>query len=363
MSFCAQAENVISVSKYIKAYQELAISEMKRTGIPASIKVGQAILESNHGNSKLARNSFNHFGIKCKKEWQGKKYMHKDDDRNKKGKLIKSCFRVYDSVTDSYIDHSNFLMSRERYASLFTIKSTDYKGWARGLKKCGYATAKHYAEKLIKIIEIHELYVLDFQVDPNIFLAKPQPKQPTFYANTGTRVMRNNKKLDLKGASLLASKPIFPILESAYDIENITDKLYGISLFPNQKEGIFLINGAKTVSLKDGESLENIAKEHNLSVKNIMKFNDILPNQKLMRGQYIFLQPKPSTYSSAEYHQLKEGETLYYVAQLYGIKLSTLLKRNRLIKVQKMPLGTMIKLNGQKIKKAAKPTYRIKKVK
>ncbi len=367
LSFGAQAENVISVRKYIKTYQDVAIAEMNRTGIPASIKVGQAILESSHGNSKLARNSFNHFGIKCKKEWRGKKYMHKDDDRNKKGKLIKSCFRVYDSVLDSYIDHSNFLMSRERYSSLFKISATDYKGWAHGLKKCGYATAKQYAQKLIRIIETHELYILDFQVDPNVLLASSEKNKPTFYSNTkrkiGTRVIKNNKRLDLKGASFLNSKPIFPIFESTYEIENVTDKIYGKALFPKQRKSIFLVNGLAAVTLGDGQSLEDISSQYDLSIEKLVKFNDIAPNQKLMRGQYIFLQSKSPAHSKIAFHQLKNGENLYYIAQLYGIKLNSLLKRNRLMRFEKLPAGTMIKLKGKKIEKITKQSYRIKKVK
>ena len=144
----------ISREQYILRYQILAIEEMGRSGIPASIKMAQALLESNNGNSQLAHKSNNHFGIKCKSNWTGQKVYHNDDEPNE-------CFRKYRTVEDSYIDHSNFLMGNPRYAFLFTLPPNDYKRWAEGLKDAGYATAKHYAKSLIKIIEDNQLYLLD----------------------------------------------------------------------------------------------------------------------------------------------------------------------------------------------------------
>lgn len=147
--------------QYIESYKDLAIVEMHRKGIPASIKLAQAILESGSGTSSFATNSNNHFGIKCKSTWIGEKYYHKDDDRDTHGQLVPSCFRSYDRVVDSYVDHSNFLAERSYYAKLWSIPRTDYKAWAHGLKSCGYATDPLYAEKLIKIIEREHLYHYD----------------------------------------------------------------------------------------------------------------------------------------------------------------------------------------------------------
>ena len=146
---------------YIQTYQEIAVLEMHRSGIPASITLAQGILESQWGQGSLAANSQNHFGIKCKAEWTGKRYAHKDDDLDADGRLIESCFRVYDFPEDSYIDHSNFLIGRSRYESLFRLARTDYRGWAKGLSECGYATDKNYAAKLIRIIEENGLAALD----------------------------------------------------------------------------------------------------------------------------------------------------------------------------------------------------------
>ena len=146
---------------YIDQYKDLAVIEMHRSGIPASIILAQGLLESGNGNSDLARGANNHFGIKCKSYWRGSMYFHEDDDFNKAGKLIKSCFRAYESPIDSYVDHSNFLMYTERYEVLFSYDKTDYKQWARGLRSCGYATDKAYANKLIKKIEQFQLYNYD----------------------------------------------------------------------------------------------------------------------------------------------------------------------------------------------------------
>ena len=132
--------------RYIDQFAALAVQEMHRTGIPASITLAQGIHESQSGQSPLARNAHNHFGIKCKAHWPGQVYLHKDDDLDAQGKLIKSCFRVYDSAVDSYLDHSEFLTHRKYYRDLFSLSHTDYEGWARGLKTSGYATDPRYAE-------------------------------------------------------------------------------------------------------------------------------------------------------------------------------------------------------------------------
>ena len=145
---------------YVELYRTIAIQEMNRTGVPASITLAQGIIESRYGMSGLAKNSNNHFGIKCKGNWTGGKYYHKDDDYVN-GKLVKSCFRTYDDPEDSYYDHSEFLLVNKRYQSLFSLAPTDYKGWAKGLKKAGYATAKNYATMLINTIEKYELYQYD----------------------------------------------------------------------------------------------------------------------------------------------------------------------------------------------------------
>jgi len=155
-SMDVSANTEAPVIQYIAQYKTIAISEMHRTGIPASIKLAQGIIESRYGTSTLSAESNNHFGIKCKSDWQGKTYYFKDDDyRN--GNLVASCFRGYDDPVQSYYDHSDFLLDNPRYASLFRLPRTDYRAWAKGLKACGYATAHHYAKTLIQTIEKYQL--------------------------------------------------------------------------------------------------------------------------------------------------------------------------------------------------------------
>jgi flagellum-specific peptidoglycan hydrolase FlgJ len=156
----------VAALQYIEQYKDLAIVEMYRTGIPASITLAQALHESNYGTSPLAIHANNHFGIKCKSYWIGKTYYHKDDDQNKQGQLIESCFRAYTEDIDSYVDRSNFLMQTERYKSLFNYQSSDYVSWARGLQSCGYATDPNYAEKLISKIERYNLATYDTSENP-----------------------------------------------------------------------------------------------------------------------------------------------------------------------------------------------------
>ncbi len=166
---------------YIEKHKDIAIREMHRSGIPASITIAQAIHESGWGNGTLASESNNYFGIKCKDYWTGPTYYIKDDDLDKNGNLIKSCFRAYERIEDSFVDHSDFLRDNPRYKVLFQLDPTDYRGWAEGLQKCGYATDVKYAEKLITNIEKYQLYQYDtapptFAPAPPIAITKPQVK-------------------------------------------------------------------------------------------------------------------------------------------------------------------------------------------
>ena len=153
---------------YVDAFSDLAVIEMYRTGIPASITLAQGMHESNYGKSPLALEANNHFGIKCKSYWQGLTYAYKDDDLDEYGNITDSCFRAYHSSYDSYIDHSQFLTNTEHYQSCFKYDKTNYKGWAYELQKCGYATDPLYAEKLINKTEKYQLYLYDTKPNPLI---------------------------------------------------------------------------------------------------------------------------------------------------------------------------------------------------
>ena len=168
------------VDEYIQNYQDIAQREMKRSGIPASIIIAQGIHESSWGRGTLAVESKNHFGIKCKDYWTGPTFYIEDDDYQN-GKLIKSCFRAYENVEASYIDHTDFLVNSERYKDLFAYDKTDYRRWAKGLKKCGYATDPRYAEKLIRIIETHRLYEFDAILE--VIMEAPKFQIPSRFIN------------------------------------------------------------------------------------------------------------------------------------------------------------------------------------
>ena len=172
---CTAAQQ-ITREEYIDRYKSIAVAHMERYGIPASITMAQGLLESNAGNSWLSRQSNNHFGIKCKRDWTGDRVYHDDDAKGE-------CFRSYPTVEDSYDDHARFLDSQPRYDSLFAYSSTDYRSWARGLKAAGYATAPDYAERLVRIIEENRLYLLDRENGERLYaesrgIAAPLPDAP-----------------------------------------------------------------------------------------------------------------------------------------------------------------------------------------
>lgn len=326
-----QAEEFISINNYIDRYKDIAISEMDRTGIPASIKLGQAIMESQHGNSDLAQNSNNHFGIKCKKEWTGKKYYHKDDDYDRRGRLIKSCFRVYGSVMESYIDHSEFLLTRPRYSLLFANSRYDYKSWALGLKEAGYATAKHYANTLIKTIENNNLTYYDKMT--NQVLAT-KPVAPTFEIEVDYKF----KKVDIAeiaAADFLKELDVPATIPSIDDFNQITTQATTTLKF---------INGLPAVKLSKGINLHTIAKQQNTDLAKLNKYNELTDNNFPIAGQYIYLKKKKKSSNEYKEHTVGLGETLYDVSQLYGIQLKHLAKINGMKTTEQPPIGKKLNL-------------------
>jgi len=290
--------------EYADQHSQIAISEMHRTGIPASIKLAQGLLESNAGRSELATRANNHFGIKCGGDWNGKSF-YKEDDDYQNGKLIKSCFRAFSSVEGSYIAHSEFLRNpskSNRYGFLFNLSSTDYKGWAHGLKTAGYATAPTYAQKLIKIIEDYELYFYDSEVSPG-----PSP----VIADIGAKGKRKrHTKVTLPQKSVLN-------------------------------------NSARMVYARADETVVQLAQRHRVSTSRILKYNELLINesQKLSYGERVYLSVKKSRYrGKEEFHYVQENESMYSIAQLYGIKLSSLLSLNRMTKGEEPAIGSQINL-------------------
>jgi len=278
--------------EYIELYKEEAMKQMIVHGIPASITLAQGMLESNDGNSPLAKFANNHFGIKCHSEWDGNTFAYDDDSKGE-------CFRKYISVLESYEDHSLFLKSRRWYEPLFRLPVTDYKRWAYGLKKAGYATEPRYAEMLIDIIEKNELY-----------------------------------KYDLQNA--------FPSM-SLVAVPYLTNDLS----YTPEKRNIQLNNGVKCIVIDDDESFDWLTHELKISKSKLMKYNDYEEDVHLTHGNLIYLEPKKH-YNNLEFYTTKSGDTMHGISQRFGIKIEKLLYFNSMQKGQEPMLGQKIFLAYKK---------------
>ncbi len=258
--------------EYIEKYAEMAIDQMNQYGVPASITLAQGLLESAAGRSTLAREGNNHFGIKCHKDWTGRSMLRNDDKPNE-------CFRVYSNAAESFKDHSLFLR-RNRYASLFDLDIKDYNGWARGLKKCGYATDPNYAARLISIIELYQL---------NRFDSGYSRQHPHEAAETAEFI---HKMLQ-------------------------------------RKHVVRRNRGLHYVIAQPGDTYGKIALELNVKASQLLKYNDVDKDGEIKPWEEVYLQEKldegPSNASKAT---IGEGESFHSLAQRYGIKLSTLRRLN-----------------------------------
>lgn len=288
-SFAQPAEHKMTSAQYIDNYKDEAIKEMLMYNIPASITIAQGMLESGNGNSDLAVYANNHFGIKCHKGWEGPTFTKDDDAKDE-------CFRKYQSVLDSYTDHSKFLKTRSRYAGLFELKRTDYKGWAKGLKETGYATDPKYTQRLLEIIETHKLYQYD-KVDelPNITVSADKPSHP--------ETMETRE--------------------------------------------IFRFRFIKYIIVKPGDSFYKIAVDTDKDLWQLYKFNDLKPGATLIAGQKLYLQPKRNQ-AKEPFHVVKKGETMKSISQLHGIKLKKLYKKNNMKAGEEPKVGEQLFMRAQK---------------
>ena len=277
ISFQSYSQSNIQI--YIQQYQDIAVNHMHEYGIPASIKLAQGILESSYGTSKLAKESNNHFGIKCHKDWSGAVVYHDDDEKDE-------CFRKYDFVEDSYLDHSLFLVNKERYSSLFELKKNDYKNWAKGLKKAGYATNPDYANKLIQLIETYNLSYYD------------------------------NKETD------------FVLKE---------ESLYKIKQY----------NYVQYVTAKAEDTYDEIAEYLGVWPWELIKYNDASDDRVLLEGERVYIQPKRKK-CQVKTHEVIEGETMYSISQLYAIKIADLYKKNKMKNGTQPEIGQVIYLKKRK---------------
>lgn len=279
--------------KYIQKYASLAVEEMHRSGVPASITLAQGLLESGSGLSRLAKEGNNHFGIKCHVGWQGKTIYHDDDARGE-------CFRVYDSPEESFRDHSDFLRYRDRYKFLFDLETTDYKGWAYGLKKAGYATDPNYPAKLIKYIEDYNLSRFD-TMTPQEASAMPAPPH---------KIEEPVVVHAFNGVSVPVSE------EFSFSLDR---KLYSL-------------NGVPFVYAAEGETYASIAKEYHLFRKEILRYNDIKAESELLPGTIVYLAAKKNKAQKGldKYIVEEDGEDFHTICQRFAVKEKAVRKLNGL---------------------------------
>lgn len=317
----ANSQTRMSRKEYIDTYKVIAIHEMHRSGIPASITMAQGCLESENGNSVLSRKSNNHFGIKCRNDWNGARVFHNDDKLNE-------CFRKYETVEDSYDDHTNFLMGNSRYDYLFKLSHNDYEAWAHGLKKAGYATDPQYAHRLIKIIEDEKLYLLD----------KVTPEE-----------LVQHSTLQDKGQK-------FDSDQKPNQVEDVRDKVVEtfekLTLDPFDNPEIKTVNGLAVIYAKAGDTYESIAREFDLKNWEIYLYND-LPRDAVQPkvDELIYIERKRyNAPKGFDKHIVKPQETMWAISQKYGIKLKHLYRLNRMKKDASPIVGNPLYLRKRKPK-------------
>lgn len=337
----------VLAGEYLNRYSALAVSEMKRTGIPASIKLAQGMLESDYGRSTLAVNGNNHFGIKCHSDWNGPRIYHDD---NRKGE----CFRAYPSAEDSYRDHSDFLVKGSRYRDLFSLSSTDYKGWAHGLKKAGYATDPNYAHLLIRKIE--EFGLDDY--DKGRKMPGVPPQQTTGTARPGSEpkatasVPATSPRTVPASASTTA--PVISKRDSAATVvqraasttDNVREEeapIKVISLGSGRK--IMTNNNVEYILVETGDTYESLAVKYQLLAWELTRYNDLAPGTPLQPGQVLYLQPKRTKAAQGNLvHNVEQGETMYSISQKYAVRLSSLYKMNLMTEGSECKPGQKLRL-------------------
>lgn len=304
--FTARSQDESTIREYIQTYKDMAMAEMQRTGVPASITLAQGIHETTAGTSELVRQSNNHFGIKCKAGWTGESVSHDDDFRGE-------CFRKYSNPADSYKDHSDFLKNGPRYATLFTFDPLDYEDWAYGLKKAGYATNPKYPQIIIRLIEQYHLQ------DYSLIALGKAPEHEESLAKTEEQ----------------------PVKEEAGDA--IAVKQEPVAEQPSYPSGEFRINDTRVIYATKGTSLLSIAQQYNVPLARLFEFNEMEETEALVKDQLVYLQRKRKN-GNAEIHIVKPGETLDSVAQSEAIRLESLLAYNNLNRNSRISTGDQLYL-------------------
>ena len=354
----------LETAAYINQYKNIAMQEQIRTGVPAAIKLGQAILESQTGKSRLATEANNHFGIKCKTEWRGPKIYHNDDANGE-------CFRVYDNAEASFIDHSNFLKTRTHYAFLFKLDVRDFTSWAFGLKQAGYATNPNYPAQLIKAINDYDLaqYTLiaieqkkkgiEFVITPAPTKEMPPvPVQATDTIITVAPVVQTAPTKELPPTPARATDTtitVAPAVQPAPTKEVApapTKEVIPttVSLLENTK---VTINHTRGILAIKGSSLLAIANQQKISLSKLFEYNELAEMNILDQDRILFIEKKQK-YGATEVHTTQGSETLYSIAQKEGVQLSTILTLNPSIaKDSILPADQKIRLRAEAVAKTS----------
>jgi len=317
--------------EYIAQYADIAREQQERHGVPASITLAQGLLESGAGKSELAKASNNHFGIKCHNNWKGETAYAFDDGQS-------SCFRKYDNVSESYEDHSLFLVNGARYRILFELDLNDYEGWAKGLQKAGYATDQQYAEKLIRVIETYDLN----QFTKGAVKKSKTPAEPTRKeVERAIKKARTAKLSDLPDSTILNSAEL---IQFAKDYHAFERDASSNRINPLTTHLVEYVGTTPCITVKHGDSFAGIAEEFGLTTRRLRKINDVDAAYKLTQGERLFLDSKTSWWEGENpTHIVKTGETMRSISQTYALKLDALYKLNE------MKTGTPI-IVGQRIK-------------
>jgi LysM repeat protein len=307
------------IDAYVNQYKDIAIGEMQRTGIPAAVTLAQGILETGGGQSDLAALANNHFGIKCKSEWTGETMLHNDDAKDE-------CFRKYASAEDSYKDHSDFLRLRPCYAFLFKLDPTDYEGWAKGLKRAGYATNPAYAQKLIKLIIENNLQ------DYTLLALNGE--------NIHEEIFANEKNRPENAEASISSSDVTTLVKSVPAMSISEQKIKNTSYPVN---AVFNINNLKVIYAEAGTSLLAVANNYNISLQKLLGFNELDQTDILDSPQLIYLEKK-SKKGRKEIHIVEKNESLHDISQEEGIQLATIMEYNGLQKGMEPAPGEKIYL-------------------
>lgn len=326
----------LTPEEYIFKWRETAIDNMEIYGIPASITMGQAILESGFGNGYLARVANNHFCIKCKSSWTGPTITHADDRPD-------DCFRVYESAEASFRDHAEFLCTGSRYEFLFAYDADDYKNWAKGLKKAGYATAPDYAERLIGIIERYRLDLLDKKDGLKLYDEYNSGRLTADSSAVSTSTMtaavveENPTEVDIPAVPHDST--------TAYADKGIDPNNFRVSINSHYGYNVFRTNGAHYIVTKRGDTFERIGELFEIAPSTLRKFNDVDRHSQPEEGDVLYVERKAARWGGeGMIHTVTEGETLHLLSQIYGIRLQQLSKLNHIRPNATLVVGQTIRL-------------------